>query len=249
MSELRELLSIAEAAAAEAGAALKAHRQEWSVVASEQGREVKIDADKRAEALILAALTREAPFPVISEEAGWVGGAERDGFVWAVDPLDGSVNYLRSYPHCAVSIALLDRGAPVLGVVDCFAADERFCGAVGLGATLNGATVRVSAIADPAGGILQTGVPARASDMSLGAFEKQLKTWQKVRMIGSAASALAYVAAGRAEGYRESGSMIWDVAAGCALVRAAGGIYRIDGDKLDRPLDVAASNGRAPLPE
>ena len=68
-------------------------------------------------------------------------------------------------------------------------------------------------------------------------------------MIGSAATALAYVAAGRAEAYRESGSMIWDVAAGCALVKAAGGAYRIDGARLDQPLEVAACNGKTPLPD
>jgi myo-inositol-1(or 4)-monophosphatase len=68
-------------------------------------------------------------------------------------------------------------------------------------------------------------------------------------MIGSAASALAYVAAGRAEAYRESGSMIWDVAAGCALVKAAGGEFRIEGDRLDRPLEVAAGNGKVVLLE
>ena len=80
-------------------------------------------------------------------------------------------------------------------------------------------------------------------------FEQRLRTWQKVRMIGSAATALAYVAAGRAEAYRESGSMIWDVAAGCALVEAAGGKVRIEGAALDQPLEVAASNGSAPLPD
>jgi myo-inositol-1(or 4)-monophosphatase len=148
-----------------------------------------------------------------------------------------------------VSVALLDAGAPVLGVVNCFALDELFTGVVGEGAWLNGAPMRVSAIADPAHGILQTGVPARASDAAMALFEQRLRTWQKVRMIGSAATALAYVAAGRAEAYRESGSMIWDVAAGCALVKAAGGAFRIDGEGLDRPLEVAASNGMAPLPE
>jgi myo-inositol-1(or 4)-monophosphatase len=81
-------------------------------------------------------------------------------------------------------------------------------------------------------------------------FEQRLRTWRKVRMIGSAASALAYVAAGRAEAYRESGSMIWDVAGGCALVKAAGGEYHIGADQgLDRPLEVAAGNGLAALPE
>jgi myo-inositol-1(or 4)-monophosphatase len=248
--DLRRLLSIAETTAAQAAAALKAHRAEWSVVAAEEGREVKIDADKRAEAIILSALEQASPYAAISEEAGWVRASERgDRFVWAVDPLDGSVNYLRNYPHCAVSIALLDNGEPVLGVVDCFALGERFTGAAGLGAWLNGAPMRVSAIAAPASGILQTGVPSRASDASMRLFEARLKAWRKVRMIGSAASALAYVAAGRAEAYRESGSMIWDVAAGCALVKAAGGVFRIEGERLDQPLEVAAGNGLAPLPD
>lgn len=251
MSDLNDLLALAVAAADAAGQALLANRQAWSVIEAEEGREVKIDADKQAEALILEALKGASPYPIISEEAGWARAMARgDRFVWAVDPLDGSVNYLRHYPHCAVSIALLDAGAPVLGVVDCFVLKERFTGIVGLGAWLNGAPMRVSDIADPASGILQTGVPARASDNSMTLFEQRLRTWRKVRMIGSAATALAYVAAGRAEAYRESGSMIWDVAAGCALVKAAGGEYRIGAEQgLDRPLEVAAWNGRAPLPD
>ncbi len=248
MEDLKDLLAIADAAAREAGQALQAHRAEWSVIEAEHGREVKIDADKRAEAMILAALERAAPFPIISEEAGWVRAGE-SRYVWAVDPLDGSVNYLRGYPHCAVSIALLDQGAPVLGVVDCFALNERFTGLAGAGAWLNGAPMRVSSIDAPASGILQTGVPSRASPESMALFEARLSTWRKVRMIGSAASALAYVAAGRAEAYRESGSMIWDVAAGCALVRAAGGIFEIGGANLDAPLEVAACNGKMTLPQ
>jgi myo-inositol-1(or 4)-monophosphatase len=251
VSGLKELLAIAEGAAEAAAAALLANRAAWSVIEAEEGREVKIDADKQAEALILETLKRASSFPIISEEAGWARARESgDRFVWTVDPLDGSVNYLRHYPHCAVSIALLDNGAPVLGVVDCFVLRERFTGIVGEGAWLNGAPMRVSDIADPGRGILQTGVPARASDDSMGLFEARLRTWRKVRMIGSAASALAYVAAGRAEAYRESGSMIWDIAGGCALVKAAGGDYRIAAPQgLDSPLEVAASNGRAPLPE
>lgn len=246
---MRDLLAIAEAAAAQAGAALKAHRSKWAVVEAEEGREVKIQADKEAERLILQALQDASPYAVISEEAGWVRAEQRgDRFVWAVDPLDGSVNYLRDYPHCAVSIALLDNGAPVIGVVDCFAMDERFTGIVGEGAWLNGRPIRVSDIADPASGILQTGVPSRASPDSMKLFEARLATWRKVRMIGSAATALAYVAAGRAEAYRESGSMIWDVAGGCALVRAAGGDYSIGGSRLDQPLEVAAGNACVSLP-
>ncbi len=251
MSELSELLAIAERAAAEAGRALRANRAAWSTIEAEEGREVKIGADKHAEALILKTLSDASPYPIISEEAGWARAmANGDRFVWAVDPLDGSVNYLRNYPHCAVSIALLEQGDPVLGVVDCFVLAERFTGAVGEGAWLNGAAMHVSDIADPASGILQTGVPSRASDVSMTAFEQRLRTWRKVRMIGSAATALAYVATGRAEAYRESGSMIWDIAAGCALVKAAGGEFRISAENgLDQPLEVAAGNARVTLPQ
>lgn len=248
MSELRDLLAIAERAAAAAGEALLKHRTEWGVIEAEYGREVKIDADTRAEEMILTALRDAAPYPVISEEAGWVNAGDRQGYVWAVDPLDGSVNYLRGYPHCAVSIALLSAGVPVLGVVECFVLRERFTGIVGEGAALNGAKISVSDIADPASGILQTGVPARAAPETMALFEQRLKTWRKVRMIGSAATALAYVSAGRAEAYRESGSMIWDVAAGCALVRAAGGDFHIGGGELDKPLEVSAANARVGLP-
>ena len=246
-AELRELLAIADAAAFIASAALKTHRAQWAKVSGEYGREVKIDADVRAEALILEALAREAPFPIISEEKGKVAG--EGAYVWAVDPLDGSVNYLRDYPHCAVSIALLRDGEPVLGVVDCFALNERFKGLAGEGAWLNNEPIKVSTIADPAKGILQTGVPAAAGAESFAKFETRLKAWRKVRMIGSAASALAYVAAGRAEAYRESGSMIWDVAAGCALVRAAGGEFQISPAGLDQPLEVSAGNGLVPMPD
>lgn len=250
MNDLKGLLALADRAAAAAGEALLANRAQWGVIEAEHGREVKIGADKHAEDLVLAALARESDFPIISEEAGWARAMQRgDRFVWAVDPLDGSVNYLRGYPHCAVSIALLDQGQPILGVVDCFVTRERFTGAVGEGAFLNGAPMNVSPIDNPAKGILQTGVPSRASDESMKAFEQRLRTWQKVRMIGSAATALAYVAAGRAEAYRESGSMIWDVAGGCALVKAAGGLVRIDGAALDQPLEVSASNGRVALPD
>ncbi|OQW59952.1 MAG: hypothetical protein A4S17_11045 [Proteobacteria bacterium HN_bin10] len=250
MTDLRDLLRRAATAACAAGEALRANRAAWGVIEAEHGREVKIGADKRAEELILAALSYDNDYPIISEEAGWTRARERgDRFVWAVDPLDGSVNYLRGYPHCAVSIALLDQGKPILGVVDCFLMQECFSGIVGHGAWLNGGDIRVSAIDSPARGILQTGVPSRASDASMRAFEQRLRTWQKVRMIGSAATALAYVAAGRAEGYRESGSMIWDVAAGCALVQAAGGRFTTEGAALDQPLEVAASNGLIPLPD
>lgn len=249
-TEYRELMAIAEFAASRAGAALKAHRAVWTGIESEQGREVKVDADKRAEGIIIETLTRLAPFPILSEEAGWIEGAAGK-LSWAVDPLDGSVNYILGYPHCAVSVALMRDGEPVVGVVDCFLLDERFTGLVGEAAWLNGLQIGVSDVVDPARGILMTGVPARAKTdpKAMSQLTERITAWRKVRMLGSAATMLAYVAAGRAEAYRESGSMLWDVAGGCALVKAAGGVVRIGGETLDQPLEVTAGNGRCPLPD
>lgn len=253
LAEDRDLLAIAAAAAREAGAALKARRAEWSGVEAEYGREVKVDADRRAEELILARLSRETPYPILSEEKGWSPGVDRDVF-WAVDPLDGSVNYIQGYPHCAVSIALMRGATPVLGVVYIFLLDEVFVGAAGIGAKLNGAPIQVSKVDDPARGVLNTGIPARMETESAArdALMKRLLKWRKVRMMGSAASALAYVAAGRADAYRESGSMLWDVAGGCALVAAAGGavsLIGLENGRIDGPLDVGASNGVVPASE
>lgn len=252
-AELRELLEIAKAAGAHAGAALAANRADWSGVMSEEGREVKIDADKRAESLVLEVLRERAPYPIISEEIGWVDDAPSGvglGRHWAVDPLDGSVNYIQGYPQCAVSIALIEGGEPILGVVDCFLMGDLYAGLVGAGAWRNGVPISPSRVADPARGILNTGIPARSrtDDGAMETLVKNIRAWRKVRMIGSAAVALAYVADGHADAYRESGSIIWDVAGGCALVKAAGGHVRIEGAGLAQPLEVTATNGRVPFP-
>lgn len=246
MEDLQELLTIAEFAASRAAAALRSHRESWSGVVAEEGREVKIDADKRAEAIILAILQQMTDYPIISEEAGWVGGAEA-ARVWAVDPLDGSINYSLGYPQCAVSIALVDHRRPVLGVVDCFAVGEQFSGIVGRGSTRNAAPIHVSSVTEPARGILCTGIPARArtDGAAMDQLVAAMRSWRKVRMIGSAAVALSYVACGRADAYRESGSMIWDIAGGCAVAEAAGALVRIDGGDLSGPLDVVAANSGA----
>ena len=244
--DLRRLLDLAERAAARAAAALLLERAAWSVVEAEEGREVKVRADRHAEEMIIEALHTSAPYRILSEEAGWVAGAagaDAD-LMWAVDPLDGSVNYAQGFPHWAVSIALVRLGAPILGVVDCPALGEVYSGAIGLGATLNGAPISVSGVTDASRGILMTGIPARAATdpATMAAFAARLARWRKVRMIGSAACALAYVGAGRADAYHETGGMLWDVAGGCAVVAAAGGRVDIVSVAPDQPLDVRVTN-------
>ncbi|MDX2234696.1 MAG: inositol monophosphatase family protein [Hyphomonadaceae bacterium] len=247
-ADLKRLCALARTAAVAAGDALVRERLAWRAVESEEGREVKLRADRGAEALIVAALQAGSPYPILSEEIGWVGGADRD-VVWAVDPLDGSVNYAQGFPHWAVSIALVVAGRPTVGVVHLPALGETFTGVAGVGAACNDAPVAVSAVDDPARGVLMTGIPARAATDAdaMAALQARLLRWRKVRMIGSAACALAYVAAGRADAYHETGGMLWDVAGGCALVTAAGGIAAITADALDAPLDVRAGNGRVAL--
>jgi myo-inositol-1(or 4)-monophosphatase len=242
--DLDHCLAVAQFAASRASHVLLAERARLAEVTADLGREVKIQGDQEAEALILDTLRRFAPMPILSEETGWM---DRDdsGLAWAVDPLDGSVNYALGYPHCAVSIALVRNGQPILGVVDCFAMGETYCGLVGRGAWRNGRAIEPSKVDNAAKGVLLTGLPARAATdpAAMAAFGAEMARWRKVRMIGSAAAALVCVACGRGEAYRESGGMLWDVAGGLAIVAAAGGAISMEGAALDGPLIVSASNG------
>jgi myo-inositol-1(or 4)-monophosphatase len=241
-------LAVAALAASRASALLAASRTALAHVVAEEGREVKVAADAAAEAVIVETLQRLAPLPILSEETGWIDAADGRAAFWAVDPLDGSVNYLQGYPHCGPSIGLVVDGAPVLGVVDLFPLGEVFSGAVGRGAFVNGAPIRPSNTADPARGVLNTGAPARLAldETAQARFLRQLAGWRKIRMIGSAAAAIVYVAAGRADAYHETGGMIWDVAGGCAIA-AASGCQTILTGSLDATLSVTVCNPVLPL--
>ena len=240
--DLKTYLDLAEAAALAAGARLAARPEAWQEVTSQKGRDVKVAADVKSEALISSLLTAGSPYPILGEEAGWQGDLVSGGRAWIVDPLDGSANFARAIPLCVVSIALIDNGKPVLGVIYDFNHEDLYTGIVGHGAWLNHAAMTVSDVNAKNKAILMTGFPV-ARDFSpeaLATYAAQLGEWQKVRMIGSAALALAYVACGRADFYREDKTMLWDVAAGCALVEAAGGLVTISDGPLEAPKDVTA---------
>lgn len=243
---LKGLLSLAESTALAAGMQLIAHKSQWCRIESESGREVKIKADRLVEAMILENLQGSTNFPVLTEERGWQSGVSDEGYLWVVDPLDGSFNYYNDIPICAVSIALYQGQAPILGVIYDFNRHELFSGLVNEGAWLNKQPISVSKTKESARGILYTGFPVERdfNDENSIAFMNFAKQWRKVRMIGSAAIALAYVACGRAEYYHERNTMFWDVAAGLAIVVAAGGNIHCLGDSLDAPQDVYANNGQ-----
>lgn len=218
--ELRRAVDAARAA----GAVLADGMQRPKKVLSEVDRDIKLQADRDAEAVILERLAPSG-YAVVAEESGEHGDTAGDALAWSVDPLDGTLNYSRGIPLCCTSIALCRGEEPLLGVIYDFNRDELYTGIVGEGAWLNGAPMRVSAIAEKERAILTSGFPTAADydGAALHEFYGHVRGFKKVRLLGAAAIMLAYVAAGRYEAYAEDDIMWWDIAAGAALVRAAGG--------------------------
>ena len=246
MAQFATERALAEQAALKAGAALAARGAAFLGVDSAEGRDIKLKADRAAEAIIIEILSGGSPYPILSEETGWT--AQESDICWVVDPLDGSANYNKEIPFCCTSIALVKNGKPVLGVIYDFNHDDLYSGETGDSATLNGAPMSVSAIAAKSKSILFTGLPLNSdfSAEALGKMAASFADWKKVRMMGTAATSIAMVSCGKAERYHETGIMIWDVAAGCALVEAAGGRVVISGGPLDAPKTVTADNGCLP---
>lgn len=238
-------LQLARAAALAAGELLKAEFQRGSMVHSDLGKDIKLAADVEAEKLILGQLRADSPYPILSEEAGADEAFVAAGHRWVVDPLDGTFNFSRRLPLCCVSIGLCNGDQPVLGVIHDFMAGITYEGAVGLGAWRNGQPMHVSAIATPAKAALCTGFPAgrEFGRNSLLGFVRQAQTFKKVRLLGSAALSLAQVAAGVVEVYHEDDINFWDVAAGLALVAAAGGTFECRPGSSQWQREVFASNG------
>ena len=228
---------LAQRAASAAGRRLASARAEWSSVDSQIGRDIKLRADREAEAIILDALRAESAYPILSEESGEVG-ALSGGPYWVVDPLDGSFNYVRGVPLCCVSIALCQDDEPLFGCIFDFNRDEMLVGGSGMPLLRNGEKLT----SEPRADLLATGLP-RKGDFSanrLAQFGPHVAAWKQVRLIGSAALSLAWVAAGRFDAYEEAGILWWDVAAGVALVRAAGGTVSVSGRRIGGVLDVRA---------
>ncbi|MFA7160619.1 MAG: inositol monophosphatase family protein [Kiritimatiellia bacterium] len=220
---------LAREAAMEAGRRLRAQREHWNIVTADFAHDVKLQADREAESVILDLLRKNSPYPILAEESGEVGmgagaAAGSEHLCWIVDPLDGTVNYASGVPLSAVSIGLWRGPAPVYGVIYDFWRDELFEGGPAQGALLNGNPIHASAIAIPARAMFATGSPgSHAADAeALPRWMRNIARYRKIRMFGSAALSLAYVACGRIDVYAEH-VMLWDAAAGAALVTGAGG--------------------------
>ena len=222
-------LELAVRAAREAGEFLRAEMRGPKRTLPSQGKDVKLEVDVETEKLILRTLGQGSDYPVLAEESGETGAIE-SGPCWVVDPLDGTANYLRGVPMCCVSIALMDGERAVLGVIYDFNRGELFAGRAGGGATLNDAPMFVSGVKDVGEAFLCTGFPTHRDygDDAVKEFVELVQKFKKVRMLGSAALMLAYVACGRVDAYVEEDIMLWDVAAGVALIEAAGGFVSVE---------------------
>lgn len=182
--------------------------------------------DKEAEQTIISKIQQSFPdHSFVGEEGGLVEG-DKD-FQWIIDPLDGTTNFIKGIPHFAVSIALMYKGRLDQAVVFDPIRGELFTASKGAGAQLNGFRIRVGKARDLSNTTLATAFPFKnkeQSDESIGRFTSIFKQCGDVRRCGSAALDLAYVAAGRYDGYWERGVQPWDIAAGELLVRESGGL-------------------------
>ncbi|GHC10019.1 inositol monophosphatase family protein [Cerasicoccus arenae] len=232
-----DYLRIATEAARAAGAILK-EGAGLRYVNFQDSKDVKLKADVESEKLIRQMLTAATGLPIIGEEEG---GDEslpsKSELYWVVDPLDGTYNYLRGLPTCCVSIGLMRGMEPVVGVVYDFNAEELFAGAVGWGLTCNGQPLTPWWPEKVEHAVLVTGFPAGRDygDRALRQFVSEIQRFQKIRMIGSAALALAYVAIGRMDAYTEETIRLWDIAGGLALAAASGAVVSAKPSKNDKP--------------
>jgi myo-inositol-1(or 4)-monophosphatase len=182
------------------------------------------DIDRKAEAEIIATVRRSHPdHAFLAEESGRAGESE---YVWIIDPLDGTTNFLHGFPTFAVSIAVQHRGRLQHAVVYDPMRQEFFTASRGDGAQLEGKKIRVSAQRSLEGALISTGFPYRTLahvDDYLAILKVITNTAAGVRRPGAASLDLAYVAAGRFDGFWEFGLAPWDTAAGTLLIQEAGG--------------------------
>lgn len=184
-------------------------------------------ADHRAEEILVEELQKKRPeYGFLLEEGGEIKGTDPE-HRWVVDPLDGTMNFLHAIPHFAISVALERRGTVIAGGIYDPIRDEFFWAEKGRGAYMDQRRLRVSNRNSMAGAVFATGIPCINRPQHMETLTAEMTRLMPqvagIRRMGSAALDLAYVAAGRYEGYWERGLAPWDVAAGIILIKEAGG--------------------------
>jgi myo-inositol-1(or 4)-monophosphatase len=224
--DLGALLKLAQAAAREAGALVEAAWRKRPE-AEHKGRvDLVTRFDRESEQLLRDRLGAGAPFAVVGEEAGGAEALALDAPAWCVDPIDGTTNFVHGHPFWCVSVGLLVKAQPLLGVVVAPSLHTEWAGVAGEWATRNGVACRVSDVARLDDALLATGFPyerENSAENNFDAFVAIKKKCQAVRRCGSAAIDVCLVADGTYDGYWENKLKPWDVSAGIAIAQGAGG--------------------------
>lgn len=228
---MEPMLTVALKAARKAGEILERAFERVDLIKfEEKGRNDFVsDIDRQSEREIIYHLKKAYPdHRFIGEESGTSGAADAE-FEWIIDPLDGTTNFLHGIPHFAISIAVKRRGQLEHAIVLDPIKREEYTATRGRGATLNGRRIRVSDRKSMDGAIIGTGIPFNGFaiqhiDQYLNCMKEVASTTAGIRRGGSAALDLAYVAAGRFDGFWEINLQEWDIAGGVLLIKEAGGL-------------------------
>jgi myo-inositol-1(or 4)-monophosphatase len=244
-------LELATYAALEAGKLLRKHFGSDAVVDEACHHDIKLALDKESQELITNILLGAREGDALYGEEGIAGNQASDR-QWIVDPIDGTVNFFYGIPHFCVSIALRVAGEITVGVIHDPMVGETWTVEKGGPSLLNGKPIESSKRETIGESILYVGCGKDEEALRTGIerFRKASLKARKMRMMGSAALGMAYIAAGRIDGYIESRISLWDIAAGQLLVETAGGKVELtaipgEGDAYS----IVATNGRIPIEE
>jgi myo-inositol-1(or 4)-monophosphatase len=226
MDEL--ILTTARDAALAAGGMIRGHFESELHVDSAEAHDIKLELDRRSQALIESLILGVFPDHAIYGEEG-VRGDQNAADQWIIDPIDGTVNFFYGIPHFAVSIAHRREGVITAGVIYQPMTGELWAASRGGAVTLNGRPIRVSSRAKLSDAIVSVGVSKTeaAIEKGLPVLGQMMRSARKTRMMGSAALDIAYVASGRLDAYIESQISLWDIAAGMLMVEMAGGTVNL----------------------
>ena len=225
---MREYLIVAMEAAQEAGKIIK---ERIGTITDNEITQKSIsdyvtEVDVLSEKTIIIRIKNHFPeHQIMAEESS--NDYKKAEYLWIIDPLDGTTNFIHGFPVFAISIALMKKGEIVLGVVYDPLKNELFYAEQGSGAFLNGKRIHVSSIKEPAFSLIATGFPFRNKQFIpsyIKIFQSLLYSVSDLRRAGAAAIDLAYVACGRVDGFFEFALSPWDIAAGTVLIKEAGGI-------------------------
>lgn len=226
-------------------------RDNSSNIISENGKDIKLNLDAEINNKIISFLANKFQYPILSEEQeNQTSFKKYKEKFWIIDPLDGSLNFSRNIPISCISIALFNGKNTEFGCIYDFNRNDLFITGQNK-SLLNHHKITTSKVEKKSKGVLCTGFPSwrNYGNESLKIFINKIQDWKKIRAIGSAALSLTWVARGWVEAYMEEDIRIWDVAAGLALVEAAGGEVFVKENKRTNFVTAIATNGTISVEE